>query len=113
MKRISKPLVIGGSDLKDVVDGARRSFLMKSSMGLGLGAVAAADLLGGTKANATITPAGGSDKVAPNLGIRGTGEYPARAKRVIYIHLLGANSTVDLWDHKPLLTKMHGQPMPQ
>jgi hypothetical protein len=31
---------------------------------------------------------------------------------VIYIHLLGANSTVDLWDHKPLLVKMDGQPMP-
>jgi hypothetical protein len=115
MKRSSKrngALTIGGSDLKDVVDGARRSFLMKSSLGLGLGAVAAADLLGGTKANATITPAGSSNRVSPNLGTRGTGNYPARAKRVIYIHLLGANSTVDLWDHKPLLTKMHGQPMP-
>jgi hypothetical protein len=115
MKRSSKrndALKIGGSELKQVVDGARRSFLMKSSLGLGLGAVAAADLLGGTKANATVTPAAGTPRVNPNLGILGAGAYPARAKRIIYIHLLGANSTVDLWDYKPLLTKMHGQPMP-
>jgi hypothetical protein len=113
MKRSSKrdgAQSIGGSDLKDVVDGARRSFLMKSSLGLGIGAVAAADVLGVTKANATIEPV--SRGVAPNLGIKGTGEFPARAKRVIYIHLLGANSTVDLWDYKPLLDKMDGQPMP-
>ncbi|MGH8254991.1 MAG: DUF1501 domain-containing protein [Steroidobacteraceae bacterium] len=113
MKRSSKrggAVSIGGSDLKDVIDSSRRSFLMKSGLGLGLGAVAATDMLGLTKANATIAPA--APGVVPNLGTRGTGVYPARAKRVIYIHLLGANSTVDLWDYKPLLYKMDGQPMP-
>jgi len=101
---------IGGSDLKDVVDGARRSFLTKAGFGLGLGAMAAADVLGMTPAKATIGPA--ARNTAPNLGTKATGQYPARAKRVIYIHLLGANSTVDLWDYKPTLVKMAGKPMP-
>ena len=104
---------IGGSDLKDIVDGARRSFLMRAGFGLGLGAVAAADVLGMKPANASIgPPATQSSHVAPNLGTKATGQYPAHAKRVIYIHMLGANSTVDLWDHKPTLAKMNGQPMP-
>ncbi|HTT04709.1 MAG TPA: DUF1501 domain-containing protein [Steroidobacteraceae bacterium] len=103
---------IGGSDLRDIVDGARRAFLLKAGFGLGLGAVAAADVLGMTKANATIDPPTPRGANAPNLGVKQTGQYPPRAKRVIYIHMLGANSTVDLWDHKPTLAKMNGQPMP-
>ncbi len=116
MKRSSKrdgAISIGGSDLKDVIDGARRSFLMKAGLGLGVGAVAAADVLGITPANATIGQPGQVGRNAPNLGTKGTGVYPARAKRVIYIHMLGANSTVDLWDNKPTLWKLNGQPMPQ
>ena len=103
---------IGGSDLKDVIDGARRSFLMRAGFGLGLGAVAAADVLGMKPANAAIGQSTQQGRVAPNLGTKVTGQYPARAKRVIYIHMLGANSTVDLWDYKPTLMKMNGQPMP-
>lgn len=103
---------IGGSDLKDFVDGARRSFLLQAGFGLGLGAIAAADVLRMTPANASITPVTQRAGVAPNLGTKITGQYPARAKRVIYLHMLGANSTVDLWDYKPTLVKMNGQPMP-
>ncbi|HTT04656.1 MAG TPA: DUF1501 domain-containing protein [Steroidobacteraceae bacterium] len=113
MKRRSKrdgAVLIGGSDLKDVVDAARRSFLTKAGLGLGLGAVAAVDVLGLSRANATVAPP--ASRTAPNLGKFATGQFPATAKRVIYIHLLGANSTVDLWDYKPLLVKMNGQPMP-
>ncbi len=115
MKRTGKrdgTVSIGGSDLEDLIDAARRSFLVKAGFGLGLGAVAAADVLGITPANATIAAPTQGAGVAPNLGTQGTGVYPARAKRVIYIHMLGANSTVDLWDYKPTLIKMNGQPMP-
>ena len=105
---------IGGSDLKDIVDGARRSFLMRAGFGLGLGAVAAADVLGIKPANASIGPPAtqSGHVVVPNLGTKATGQYPARAKRVIYLHMIGANSTVDLLDYKPTLVKMNGQPMP-
>jgi len=104
-------VAIGGSDLRDLVDAARRRFLTQAGFGLGLGALAAADVLGMT-ANATVAPATQRAGYAPNLGTKVTGQFPARAKRVIYIHMLGANSTVDLWDHKPTLVKMNGQPMP-
>ncbi len=103
---------IGGSDLKDVVDSARRSFLTQAGFGLGLGAVAAADVMGMTKAQAAIGPATQAASYSPNLGTKVTGQFPARAKRVIYIHMLGANSTVDLWDHKPTVVKMNRKPIP-
>lgn len=44
----------------------------------------------------------------------GTGQthFPARAKRVLQIFCPGAASHMDLWEHKPMLEKMHGQPLP-
>ena len=38
--------------------------------------------------------------------------FPGKAKRVLQIFCPGAASHVDLWDHKPMLEKMHGQPLP-
>ena len=32
-----------------------------------------------------------------------------RAKRVVQLFMAGAASHLDLWDHKPLLKKLHGQ----
>ena len=37
---------------------------------------------------------------------------PARAKSVIYLHMAGSPSQIDLFEHKPALTKFHGQPCP-
>ncbi len=37
---------------------------------------------------------------------------PGKAKRVLQIFCPGAASHMDLWEHKPLLEKMHGQPLP-
>ncbi len=39
-------------------------------------------------------------------------EFPARAKRVICLHMLGAISHVDTFDYKPTLERMHGQDLP-
>jgi hypothetical protein len=36
--------------------------------------------------------------------------HPARAQRVIQLFMGGAASHIDLWDHKPLLEKHHGEP---
>ena len=38
---------------------------------------------------------------------------PPRAKRVIYLFQNGAPTHVDLFDYKPQLRAMHGQPMPE
>ena len=38
--------------------------------------------------------------------------FAPKAKQVLQIFCPGAASQVDLWDYKPMLEKMHGQPMP-
>ncbi len=38
--------------------------------------------------------------------------HPAKAKSVIFLYMSGGVSHVDSFDPKPLLNKMHGQPMP-
>jgi uncharacterized protein (DUF1501 family) len=38
--------------------------------------------------------------------------FPPRAKRVLHIFCPGGCSHMDLWDHKPMLEKLDGQPLP-
>ena len=38
--------------------------------------------------------------------------HPPRVKRVIYLFMAGAPSQLDLFDHKPKLTELEGQPLP-
>ena len=45
--------------------------------------------------------------------LSGALHQPARAKRVIYLFMNGAPTHVDIFDHKPKLTEMHGQPVPE
>ncbi len=45
--------------------------------------------------------------------LTGALHQPARAKRVIYLFMNGAPTHVDIFDHKPKLTEMHGQPVPE
>ncbi|QDV70021.1 hypothetical protein Poly24_37400 [Rosistilla carotiformis] len=35
--------------------------------------------------------------------------HPPKAKRVVQLFMAGAASHIDLWDHKPILEKVHGQ----
>ncbi len=39
--------------------------------------------------------------------------FPARAKSCIFIFLEGGPSQIDLWDPKPKLNELHGQPLPE
>lgn len=39
-------------------------------------------------------------------------QFPARAKRVIYLHMAGAPSQLELFEHKPELTRLDGQDCP-
>src|SRR6266700_6118278 len=38
--------------------------------------------------------------------------FPAKAKRVIFIYIGGGPSTIDMWDPKPALMKYDGKPAP-
>ncbi len=75
----------------------RREFL--KSLGGGFGAVALADLLAQEDAVAA----------RPYLGIAGGIHHPARLRRVIQLFMNGGASQVDLFDHKPLLHRLHGE----
>src|ERR1700748_474389 len=87
---------------------SRRSILGTS---MGLGAIAAAELLGGGAATAKgNAPSGGES--GPDMGQLTTGQFRARAKRVIDIHMKGAVSQVDTFDYKPTVVKLHGTEIP-
>ncbi len=89
---------------------SRRSALLNG--GIGLGSIALAGLLGASSRAASNGGAQPSADAPVDKGILGTGQFPARAKRVIWIHMWGAVSQVDTFDYKPALIKMHGQQIP-
>lgn len=61
-----------------------------------------------------LTGVGLTDLLARDNWKPGTGRahFPAKAKRVLQIFCPGAAAHMDLWEHKPMLEKMHGQPLP-
>ncbi len=90
----------------------RRQFF--AGAGLGVGGIALADLLG---SEASAEPGGGrgttgesGDRVHPPLA--GLPHFAPRAKRLIYLHMNGAPSQIDLFDHKPGLQKHYDQELP-
>ena len=83
----------------------RRQLLNR--FGMGLGGIALADLLdkGDGKSHAATE--------RPDLGgILPASHVAPKAKRVIFLFQSGGPSHLDLFDHKPLLNKMHGQELP-
>ncbi len=49
---------------------------------------------------------------APTAGVLGKPHHPPTAKRIIYLFMSGGPSQLDLFDDKPLLTRMNGQDLP-
>jgi hypothetical protein len=78
----------------------RREFFTRSSA-LSLGAVALSQF-GGSPLHAA-----GPNPLATRVPRR-----PARAKSVIYLHMSGAPPSLDLFDYKPELQRLHMQPCP-
>jgi hypothetical protein len=87
----------------------RRHFLKESAFGLG--ALAMGSMLGGcgnlfkSNKNSVVY-----DPARPLLAK--PPQFPGRAKSVIYIHMAGAPSQLELFDYKPELMKMDGQDCP-
>ncbi len=77
----------------------RRYFLR--DCGVGLGKIALAGLL------AHAPTARGAGPLAPR-----SPHFPGKAERVIHLFMGGAPSQLELFDHKPLLTKYEGQSLP-
>ncbi len=80
----------------------RRHLLAGS--GIGIGAIALRSLLAAESPNAMPR----DNPLAPRAG-----HHAARAKSVIFLHMAGAPSQVDLFDYKPELAKLDNQPLPQ
>src|SRR3954466_1256063 len=85
---------------------SRRHFL--GHAGAGLGGAALAGLLPGLGlGSAAAATAEGDDPLTPRPP-----HFPAKAKSVIWLHMAGAPSTLDLFDYKPDLPRRAGQPLP-
>ena len=83
----------------------RRHFFRRCNSGIG--ALALASLMGTTRAADAALPAGGVNPLAPKLP-----PFAPKAKRVIYLHMSGSPPQHDLFDYKPKLNEMNGQPCP-
>ncbi|BCX46603.1 sulfatase [Haloferula helveola] len=79
-------------DIDDFLGMTRRHFFKKSAAGIGGAALA------------SMLP-GRGDLLAP--------DFPAKAKRVIFLCQSGGPSHLDLFDDKPLLREMNGQQLPE
>jgi len=84
---------------------SRRNFLTTS--GIGLGALAAAGVMGPGELVSVARAAEGEDPLAPKQP-----HFTPKAKTVIWLHMAGAPATIDLFDYKPELVRLHGQPLP-
>ncbi|MFS8615792.1 MAG: DUF1501 domain-containing protein [Solitalea sp.] len=88
----------------------RRHFLLDCVAGMG--SIALGSLLAGCGNSLAGTDAGApainpSNPMAPK-----TPHFAPRAKSVIYLHMAGAPSQLELFDYKPELHKLHNQPCP-
>ena len=83
-----------------------RRQLFKDSV-TGLGTIALASLLGEDLPAAAPEP-----ESADPLRPKGP-HFRPRAKNIIYLHMAGAPSTLDLFDHKPKLNQLNGQYCPE
>jgi hypothetical protein len=87
---------------------SRRELLQ--SLGCGFGTLALSSLLEQTElwaADAALPPAPAGNPLAPRPG-----HLPAKAKAVIQLCQNGGPSQMDLFDHKPELSRHNGQPHP-
>src|SRR6185503_19572425 len=86
----------------------RRQFF--SRCGIGLGGIALASLMnpGELLANAAATTDASLNPMAPKQP-----HFPAKAKNVIYLFMAGGPSQLELFDYKPKLKELNGQPIPE
>jgi len=85
---------------------SRRKFLYGAGAGLG-GLTLSALLPDGTLFSSVAHASAGLDPLAPKLP-----HFAAKAKSIIWLHMDGAPSTLDLYDYKPQLIELAGQEVP-
>lgn len=92
----------------------RRHFLQNCSTGIG--AMAMGSLLSGCDdlfgAKKSVSSPKNTFDAAHPLAAKAP-QFPGKAKAVIYLHMAGAPSQLELFDYKPELQKMNGQDCPE
>jgi hypothetical protein len=73
---------------------------------MGLGSIALASLLGES------ARAGGASASPAGASLLGRAHHRPRAKNVIYLFMAGGPSQLELFDYKPKLVSLNGQPIP-
>lgn len=86
----------------------RRHFLKQCTTGLGMMALGSFLQSCGLGGSETATNEQVGNPLFPKIP-----QFPARAKSIIYIHMAGSPSQLELFDYKPELQKMNGQKCPQ
>lgn len=86
--------------IRDPLAVPRRYFLSQCPMGLA------------GMALATMDSKGAPDRAADPMALRPP-HYEPKARSVIYLFMAGGPSQLDLFDPKPELTRLHGQPIPE
>src|SRR4051812_23137127 len=82
---------------------------------MGLGSLALASLMSNNSLAGTTegpAPAGPKIDLANPLAPR-QGHFPAKAKNIIYLFMAGGPSQLELFDYKPKLVELNGQPIPE
>jgi hypothetical protein len=81
----------------------RRHFLGRGKNLMGHAALAS--LLGGAAGRGLAEVGAGADLRSP--------QFPAKAKHIIYLHMVGGPSQMDLWDYKPKMQEWYDKDLPE
>jgi Protein of unknown function (DUF1501) len=88
---------------------ARRRFLTGTAQGLGYAALGTL-LQGGQTSMAHASSMAASPRIG---GMEGIPHFAARAERVIYLHMVGGPSQMDLFDYKPVMNDWYDKDLPE
>lgn len=88
---------------------SRRRFLTGTAQGFGYAALGS--LLAGEGAAVAAAPSSAS--VARPGGLPSLPHFAAKAERVIYLHMVGGPSQMDLYDYKPEMDKWYDKDLPE
>jgi len=81
----------------------RRHFLGRGKNLMGHAALAS--LLGGAAGRGLAEVGAGADLRSP--------QFPAKAKHIIYLHMVGGPAQMDLWDYKPKMQEWYDKDLPE
>ncbi|MDE0734741.1 MAG: DUF1501 domain-containing protein [Pirellulaceae bacterium] len=90
-----------------LVSGDRREFLARA--GLGFGSLALASMLAGDSRR----PAAAAERGSHNPLAARLPHFAPQATSVIFLFMAGGPSQMETFDPKPLLNRLHGQPVPE